>query len=60
MTRNEKKLLVLHDRNRRMAERIKKASAGHKGTRDLHARHVVDVVAEIKTQLRIEKKRNAA
>ena len=59
-THTEKRLLTLSNKRQRLMARLHKAVEGHKATRDIQAKLVETTAAQIRAELRIERKRNVA
>lgn len=56
-TRNEKRLIVLSNQRKRMAERIIRNTREHKSTKDLQAKLIDATVEQLKIERRLERKR---
>jgi len=57
MTRTEKRLIVLSNKRKRIADRIFKNAREHKSTKDLQARLIDATVEQLKVERRLERKR---
>lgn len=56
-TRNEKRLIVLSNQRKRIADRIIKSAREHKSTKDLQARLIDATTEQLKLERRLERKR---